>query len=125
MGIKKIDFKVPAKYNGHNVKASGVVEVNFKAGYGDLTETISLLQVLNNDIKVGIKMHDEKPFGLGTFRLANYNVGHDGEVKIKLSSTSDFAEVNNMNKLIVDEPFIVRFKAEVELEGEDEDDEEE
>lgn len=118
MGLRKIDFKVPCKYNGHDVKASGVVNVNFKSEYADLTETVSLLQVLNNDIKVGIKLPDEKPFSLGLFRLANYNVGHDGEVKIKLSSTSDFAEVDNLNKLIINEPFVVRFKAEVEIEDE-------
>ena len=125
MGSKKIDFKMVAKYNGHNVKQSGAVDVNFIAAYDELPNTVQLLQLLSNDIKIAIKKPDEKAFKLGTFRLQNLSYDHDGAAKIRFNSVADFVEVDNLNRLIPmekEERFVVRFMSDVEIEegGEEE-----
>lgn len=126
MGERKVDFKMVVKYNGHNVKQSGAVDVNFIAEYGELTNTVQLLQLLSNDIKVAIKKPDEKPFKLGTFRLQNLTYDHDGAAKIKFNSIADFVEVDNLNKLIPmdkEERFVARITASIEIEGDEENNE--
>ena len=124
---KKIDFKVVAKYNGHQVKPSGAVDLNLVCEYGEMRNTIQLLQLLSNDIKLSVKKPSEKPFKLGTFRLQALNYDHDGQAKIRFNSMTDFVEVDELNRLIPDEEedrFVVRFAAEVELEEGDIEDEE-
>ena len=124
---KKIDFKVVAKYNGHQVKPSGAVDLNLVCEYGEMRNTIQLLQLLSNDIKLSVKKPSEKPFKLGTFRLQALNYDHDGQAKIRFNSMTDFVEVDELNRLIPDEKedrFVVRFAAEVELEEGDIEDEE-
>ena len=124
---KKIDFKVVAKYNGHQVKPSGAVDLNLVCEYGEMRNTIQLLQLLSNDIKLSVKKPSEKPFKIGTFRLQALNYDHDGQAKIRFNSMTDFVEVDELNRLIPDEKedrFVVRFAAEVELEEGDIEDEE-
>ena len=124
---RKIQFKVVAKYNGHNVKPSGAVDVNVLVDYSEMKETIQLLQLLNNDIKIDVKKPGEKAFKLGSFRLQNLTYDHDGQAKIRFNSMSDFVEVDNLNRLIPmekEERFVMRFDSLVELEddeGEDDD----
>ena len=112
----KANAKMVALYNGHSVKQSGSVDLNLKAEYGELPNYVQLLQMLNNDIKVSVKLNGEKPMKLGMFRLKQLSVQHDGEGKIALNSTTDFVEVDSLNKLVTDERFIVRCEAEIEME---------
>lgn len=125
---QQIKFKVVAKYNGHNVKPSGAVDLNVTVDYSEMKETIQLLQLLNNDIKIDVKKPSEKAFKLGTFRLQNLQYDHDGQAKIRFNSTSDFVEVDNLNRLIPmekEERFVMRFDSLVELEDDEVEDDEE
>lgn len=123
---KNIEFKVVSKYNGHQVKPSGAVDLNLVCEYGEMKNTIQLLQLLSNDIKLAVKKPDEKPFKLGTFRLQQLTYDHDGQAKIRFNSMTDFVEVDGLNRLIPEdkeERFVLRVLAVVELEGEEEDEE--
>ena len=120
---KKIEFKMVAKYNGHNVKPSGAVDLNVTAEYGEMSNSIQLLQLLSNDIKIDVKKPGEKAFKLGTFRLQQLTYDHDGQAKIRFNSMSDFVETDNLNLLIPmekEERFVMRFSSEVELENDTE-----
>lgn len=124
---RKIDFKMVAKYNGHQIKPSGAVDLNLTCEYSEMTNTIQLLQLLSNDIKLVVKKPNEKPFKLGTFRLQALNYDHDGQAKIRFNSMTDFVEVDDVNRLIPDdkqERFIIRVMAEIEIEEGDEQEDE-
>lgn len=100
--MKKITIKEFTKYNGHNVKSNTTVSLNFKAMYSELTKTIQVLQLLNNDVKITA---DEKP--LGVFRVKNVSVSDDGESTLKFESMADAVEMDNLNSLVTKEGEIV------------------
>lgn len=119
---KKVNIKLIAQYNGHQAKPSGSVDLNIKTEYSELVNTIPLLQMLNNDIKIEVKKASEKPFSLGIFRLQALNYDHDGQAKIKFNSTNDFVEIDNLNKLIPmdqTERFTIRMSSIIEIEEEE------
>ncbi len=93
--MKKITIKEFVKYNGHNVKSNTTVSLNFKAMYSELTKTIQVLQLLNNDVKIEA---DKKP--LGVFRVKNVSVSDDGESTLKFESMAEAVEMDNLNSLI-------------------------
>ena len=93
--MKKISIKEFVRYNGHNVKSNTTVSLNFKAMYSELTKTIQVLQLLNNDVKITA---GDKP--LGTFRVKNVSVSDDGESTLKFESMADAVEMDNLNSLI-------------------------
>lgn len=93
--MKKISIKEFVSYNGHNVKSNTTVSLNFKAMYSELTKTIQVLQLLNNDVKITAA---DKP--LGTFRVKNVSVSDDGESTLKFESMADAVEMDNLNSLI-------------------------
>lgn len=39
-------------YGGHSLKASGSVDLTLKAGYSELTNSIKLMQMFNNDVSI-------------------------------------------------------------------------
>lgn len=122
---KKIELKAVGQYNGHQAKPSGSVDLNIVCEYSELTNTIPMLQLLNNDINLAVKKAGEKPFKLGIFRLQQINFDHDGQAKIKFNSTNDFVEIDNLNKLIPmekGERFTIKLNSVVELEDETDED---
>lgn len=121
--VVKVEVKAVAEYAGHNITANGSIDLNVKCNYGELTNYIQLVQMLNNDIKVGIKIEDRKPFTIGTFRLKQLRIDHDGMANIKLNSITDFVEVGRVNELIGAGLFKIMFKAEVMLESNEEEEE--
>lgn len=96
--MKKIVIKEFVKYNGHNVKSNTTIALNFKAMYSELTKTIQVLQLLNNDVKIEA---DGKP--LGVFRVKNVSVSDDGESTLKFESMADAVEMDNLNSLVTAE----------------------
>lgn len=118
--MQKVKVMLVGNYNGHNVKTSGSVDLNLKADYSEMVNSVQALQMLNNDITVSVKFPDETPFKVGVFRLNQLNFGHDGESKIKLNSMTDFVEMDNINRLITDERFLIRLTADVEIEQKEE-----
>jgi len=113
------------KYGGHSLAASGSVNLTFKAMYSELTKTIQLHQMLNNDVTVKAKLPGQaKPIMLGMFRISGLNTSGDGCSTIKLNGLNTYVEMDNLNLLPTkqdgdDDLFIVRYEAEIEEEDED------
>lgn len=122
--MKKVEVKQFVKYGGHNVTAKGLVNLTFKAQYSQLVNTIQLMQLLNNDIRMQVKAVDRKPMKLGYFRIKDIRISGDGESTIKYVGVIESSEVDNINSLPLNsddvEEFQVRMLSEVELEGEQE-----
>lgn len=117
---KEIKTKMVVKYNGHQVKANKSVDLSFKVGYDQLTSTVQVLQLLNNDVDIVAKLPDEPAIKLGSFRVQNVAINHDGESVIKFNSMSDFVETDNFNKLIGSDLIKIQLSAVIELEDEEE-----
>lgn len=122
--MKKITIKEFVRYNGHNVKPNTTISLGFKAMYSELTKTIQVLQLLNNDVKIEV---DKKP--LGVFRVKNVSVSDDGESTLKFESMTEAVEMDNLNSLInADGELKIVMESVVDMEdgnNEIEDDEEE
>lgn len=93
-----IKAKQIVSYNGHSISASGTVNLNLKAQYSQLTKSIQLMQMLNNDISIKAKVSG-KVIKLGIFRIKQIQIDGDGESKIKFNSLSEYVEVDNLNSL--------------------------
>lgn len=117
--VVKSEVKCVAEYAGHNVLASGSIDLNLKCEYGELPNYLQIVQMLNNDVKVVCKLVDEqdlKPFSLGQFRIKQIRIDHDGCANLKFNSITDFVEVNKINSLIGAGKFKVKFSAEIIME---------
>lgn len=113
------------KYDGHNIMANGSVNLSFKASYSELTKTIELQQMLNNDVEIKCKLPDvKKVITLGRFRIKQTIIDGDGESKIKLNGLKDYIETDNLNMLPLNSDsvseFVVRYTSDIELESEEE-----
>lgn len=119
-----VKVKEVVKYGGHSVSANGSVNLTFKAGYSELTNTIKSLQMLNNDVSVKVKLPGQQPFKLGSFRVKQVTIDDDGESTIKLNGISSYIELDNLTLLPLNDSdtkeFQVLFEAEVEEEDTDE-----
>lgn len=112
-------------YGGHNVSANGSVNLTLKAQYSELSNSVMLLQMLNNDVSIRAKLPGEKPCKLGIFRIKAINIDDDGESVLKFNGLSDYVEMNNLNGLVTADEFVVMCEADVELEGNESDEGEE
>jgi hypothetical protein len=77
------------------------------------------------DTTITVKLPDEKPMKLGSFRVREVKIDHDGEGGLKFNSMSDYVDIDNLNKLVGTEFFTVMFTADVEVEEEEEEDDSE
>ena len=123
MRTEHVEVRVVGKYNGHSVKANQSVDLGIKAAYDQLSQSVQLLQMVNNDVTIKAKVPDTKPFSLGVFRVQAVNVSHDGESAIKFNSMADFTEVDNFSKLIGSDMVILKVSADIEIEDSKEGDE--
>lgn len=113
------EVKTIGLYGGHVMKPNGTFDLTLKFDYSELTNTIMLQQLLNNDMMVYVKLVDEaKPFKLGMLKIKNTTINGDGTSKLTLTGINDYAEVDNLNKLISTERFKIRCLAEIEEEDE-------
>lgn len=115
---KEIKIKEFVKYAGHSVRSNGNVDLTFEARYSELTNSIQVLQMLNNDVTVIAKKPDEKPFKIGVFRVKNVIIDGDGESKLKFISITDSIEMENLNKIISSDEFQIMMQSLVEIEDE-------
>lgn len=117
-----IKVKEVVKYDGHSLSANGSVNFNLKAAYSELTNTINLMQMLNNDVNIKAKVPGGKPMKLGSFRVKQIVIDGDGESKIKFNGLNDYIEMDNLNLLPLNtdenKEFVVLMEAEIEEEGE-------
>lgn len=115
-----VEVKQVLKYKGHSVKSNGSVDLSFTAMYDEITNSMKVLQMLNNDVSIVIKLPGEKPLKLGMFRIKSVNFDGDGESTLKFNSIDQYVELNNINKIITSDSFKVKMVADVEEEGESE-----
>lgn len=124
-----IKVKEAVTYGGHSISANGAVNLTLKAGYSELTSTIQLLQLLNNDVYIKAKVPGSKPVKLGSFRLKDVGIAGDGCSTIKFNGITDYVEVDNINMLPKKDSdvniFLVLMEAEIEDEEDNEDGEDE
>jgi hypothetical protein len=115
---KATKVKSLAKYNGHSIKNNKSVDLGMVFAYEELPNYIKLIQFLNENISINVKVEDQESLALGTFMIKEIKVDHDGQGIIKFNSLMDHVEAQNINE-IVGATFKVVFKAEIEEAGED------
>jgi len=117
---KIIKTMAVGQYGGHSIKNNKSVDITLKFAYSELPNYIKLIQLLNENIDISVKKQDEKSQMLGQFMLKEIRVDHDGEGIVKFNSMIDFVEADNINSLVGNDLFKVRFTAEIEDVGEGE-----
>jgi len=115
----EVKLKMKGTYSGHNIKANGIVNLNFNFEYTELTNIVPLIQTLNNNIDVVCKV-EGKVMKLGNFMLNQVKINHDGSSNVRFNSIVDNTEIDNLNNLFGDE-IMLQVKAKIELEGSEED----
>lgn len=120
MRTVKVKVKEVVEYAGHTLSANGNVNFTLKASYSELTNTIQLMQMLNNDVDIKARLPGGKPMKLGSFRIKQIVIDGDGESKVKFNSLNDYAEMDNLNMLPNNgadvKEFTVLLEAEIEIE---------
>lgn len=120
MKTVKAKVKEIVEYAGHTLSANGNVNFTLKASYSELTNTIQLMQMLNNDVDIKARLPGGKPMKLGSFRIKQIVIDGDGESKIKFNSLNDYVEMDNLNMLPNNgadvKEFTVLLEAEIEIE---------
>lgn len=88
---------------GYRVGANGSVSISFAAKYSELTNTIKLQQLLNNDVEIKAKVPTgtgkSQVYNLGHFRVKKTTIDDDGESKVEFNGITDYIEMDNLNKL--------------------------
>lgn len=114
-----IAIKEIVSYRGHSVKKNGNIDLTFSAMYGELTNSIQVLQLLNNDVKITVKLAGSKPMVLGSYSVKNVTFDGDGESILKFTSLLDYVEIDNLNFIISQENFQIKLESDVEVEVEE------
>lgn len=108
------------KYGGHSLSANGSVNFTLKASYSELTNSIKLMQMLNNDVSIKAKAPGSKAMKLGIFRVKQIIIDGDGESILKFNGLNDYIEMDNLNLLPLstdeNKEFAVLMEAEIEEE---------
>lgn len=123
MSDMTVKVKEVVKYGGHSLSANGSVNFTLKASYSELTKTIQLMQMLNNDVNIKAKLPAGKPMKLGMFRIKQIVIDGDGESTLKFNGLNDYIEMDNLNLLPLNsdenKEFVVMIEAEIEVEEEE------
>ena len=114
----KVKVKEVVKYGGHSLSANGSVNFTLKARYSELSNTIQLMQMLNNDVSIKAKIPNGNPMKLGFFRVKQIVIDGDGESTIKFNGLNDYIEMDNLNLLPLNsdenKEFVVLMETEIE-----------
>lgn len=118
-----VKVKEVVKYGGHSLSANGSVNFTLKASYSELTNTIQMMQMLNNDVNIKAKLPAGKPMKLGMFRIKQIVIDGDGESTLKFNGLNDYIEMDNLNLLPLNsdenKEFVILMEAEIEVEEEE------
>ena len=118
--MRKIEVKAVASYKGHTIKENGNITLSLKLRYDELVNTIQMMQLLNNDVNLMVKLPEAKAMKIGSFRINGFSIDGDGESSVKLVSMIDFVEMDNINNMVTKDVFNIRMLSDVEEEDEDE-----
>lgn len=123
MSEMTVKVKEVVKYGGHSLSANGSVNFTLKASYSELTNTIKMMQMLNNDVIIKAKLPAGKPMKLGMFRIKQIVIDGDGESTLKFNGLNDYIEMDNLNLLPLNsdenKEFVIMMEAEIEVEEEE------
>lgn len=123
MSEMTVKVKEVVKYAGHSLSANGSVNFTLKASYSELTNTIQMMQMLNNDVTIKAKLPAGKPMKLGMFRIKQIVIDGDGESTLKFNGLNDYIEMDNLNILPLNsdenKEFVIMMEAEIEVEEEE------
>lgn len=124
---KKLKVMQVVTYGGHSLSSNGSVSLTLKAEYSELTKTIQVIQMLNEDVTVKAKLVGQKPMKLGSFKIKDIKIDGDGESVLKFAGISDYVEMDNLNLLPLanEENKLFQILLECETEATDEGNEEE
>lgn len=124
MSEMTVKVKEVVKYSGHSLSANGSVNFTLKASYSELTNTIQMMQMLNNDVNIKAKLPAGKPMKLGMFRIKQIVIDGDGESTLKFNGLNDYIEMDNLNLLPLNsdenKEFVILMEADAEMEDEEE-----
>ncbi len=123
MSEMTVKVKEVVKYGGHSLSANGSVNFTLKASYSELTNTIQMMQMLNNDVTIKAKLPAGKPMKLGMFRIKQIIIDGDGESTLKFNGLNDYIEMDNLNILPLNsdenKEFVIMMEADIEIEEEE------
>lgn len=118
-----VKVKEVVTYGGHSLKANGAVDFTLRASYSELSNSIKLMQMLNNDVNIKAKIPGGKAMKLGMFRVKQITVDGDGESVLKFNGLNDYIEMDNLNMLPLNDSetreFVILMETEIEEEDED------
>lgn len=116
----KIKVKQVVTYGGHSISANGAVNLTLKAQYSELVNTINVMSMLNNDVNIQAKFPQMGAMKLGSFRVKQLIIDDDGESTLKFNGITEYVEVDELNKLAMNDgktnAFTVLMSAEIESE---------
>lgn len=116
----KIKVKQVVTYGGHSISANGAVNLTLKAQYSELVNTINVMPMLNNDVNIQAKFPQMGAMKLGSFRVKQLIIDDDGESTLKFNGITEYVEVDELNKLAMNDgktnAFTVLMSAEIESE---------
>lgn len=96
MTLKVIEV---VSYGGHSLSANGSVNLTLKAGYPELKNSIMMMQMLNCDVDLKVRIPNEKAMHLGMFRVKGIDVHGDGCSVLKFNGLADYVEMDNLNNM--------------------------
>lgn len=113
---KEIKIKSIGKYAGHSIKANRSIDLTLKFGYDEMTNYILVLQMLNENIALKVKIGDEKGKEIGMFMIGNLSIDGDGEGTLRLKSHIDHVNANEINTLAIGDKFRIMLEAKIDVE---------
>lgn len=111
---KEIKIKSVCSYSGHSINQQGIFNLTLVFAFDELTNVIQLMQCLNEDISIVVKVSSENKI-LGTFGIKNITINTNGESKIKFTSLVHSVEIENVNALVGAEYFRIGFKSTIDI----------
>jgi hypothetical protein len=115
---KKVTIKEIMYYKGHSIKPNGTVDISFSAMYDQITKSMEILQLLNENVKITAKLAGKEPVVLGSFMVKGVNFNQDGTSVIKFHTLTDYVEMDNINTVVVPDLFQVRMEAQIKVKEE-------
>lgn len=120
----RVKVQEVVKYGGHTLSANGKVTLTLNAAYSELSNTIQISQMLNEDVTIKARVPGKKAVMLGSFRVSKIEVFDDGESRVRFAGISDYVEMDNLNSLPLKGEDVPEFRVLVEAEIDDSENEE-
>lgn len=119
MQEKEVKLKGISSYAGLSISASKVVTLNVNLEYSEIVTSVNLLQTLNSDVTVLVKLGLKKPVNLGVFTVNGIKFDKDGNSKVTLKSMIGSVDLDNIMDFVeCDDTTQLMFKSIIELPGE-------